>query len=222
MKHSAVLITGASRGIGAAIANLLRHEGIAVLSPSRTELNLSSHDSVAQYLESSTVPISGLVINAGINNPMTLSELDGHSWSETLQTNTVSSVQILQAIVPAMAERNFGRIVALSSLYANRARVGRVAYSASKAALEAVIRSVALEYAAQNVVANCVAPGFVDTELTSRNNSPERIHQIIAEIPRGRLARAEEVARAVAFLLAPENEYITGQTIVIDGGVSCR
>jgi 3-oxoacyl-[acyl-carrier protein] reductase len=120
-----------------------------------------------------------------------------------------------------MASAGFGRVVGISSAYANRARTGRAAYSASKAALEALIRSVAVEFARSGVVANCVAPGFVDTELTRKNNTPQMIDALLQRVPVGRLASPAEIGRTVAFLMAPENEYITGQTIAVDGGFAC-
>ena len=111
--------------------------------------------------------------------------------------------------------------MAVSSAYAGRARMGRAAYGASKAALEALVRSTAVEFASSGVLANAIAPGFVDTELTRVNNDASAISTLLERVPVGRLAKPAEGASAVSFLLSPSNTYITGQTIAVDGGWSC-
>jgi len=161
------------------------------------------------------------VLSAGINNPAPIGELTMADWRAINEVNTASSFALVSALCPAMASAGFGRVVGISSAYANRARTGRAAYSASKAALEGLIRSVAVEFARSGVVANCVAPGFVDTELTRKNNTPQMIDALLQRVPVGRLASPAEIGRTVAFLMAPENEYITGQTLAVDGGFAC-
>ena len=221
MRTHTVLVTGGSRGIGAGIAESLRTGGWNVLVPERAEMDLSAPASIAGFLGSLGQHVDGLVLCAGINYPAPIGELTTDDWHRINAVNTAASFALVSALCPSMASSGFGRVVGISSAYAARVRAGRAAYSASKAALEALIRSVAVEFAPFGVIANCVAPGFVDTELTRMNNSPEMIDVLLQRVPVGRLASPAEIGRAVAFLMAPENEYITGQTLAIDGGFKC-
>jgi len=214
------LVTGGSRGIGAAIAEQLQSDGWSVLSPTRSELDLSDLGSIGPYLDS-IGPVFGVVFNAGINSPRDFAEISDTEWAEILRVNTESSLRILQHLAPAMADAGGGRIVVISSAYAGRSREGRAAYSASKAALESLIRSVTVEFAGLGVMANAVAPGFVDTELTRANNDAATIARLLERVPVGRLAEPNEIARAVAFLLSPDNHYISGQVLAVDGGWAC-
>ena len=215
------LVTGGSRGIGAAIVQALQSDGWRVLSPSRSELNLSELSSVTAYVTRQHLPLSGLVLNAGISHPAPVGGVSLADWQNVQDVNVTSGFALLSAIAPDMAQVGFGRIVALSSAYATRARPGRSAYSSSKAAIEALVRSVAVEFASFGVTANCVAPGFVDTDLTRQNNTAADIAQLVARVPAGRLASVDEIAAAVSFLMSPSNTYITGQTLAVDGGLSC-
>lgn len=221
MSARTVLVTGGSRGIGAGIVAALSDAGWNVLAPKRSELDLASPVSIADYLDSLSVPVDGLVLDAGINTPAPIGELTMASWQEIQGVNVTAGFALVSALVPSMAECGFGRVVAVSSAYAGRARVGRAAYSASKAALEAVVRAIAVEFASSGVLANAVAPGFVDTELTRQNNPPEAIAKILERVPVGRLAAIDEIGAAVAFLMSPANTYITGQVLTVDGGFSC-
>jgi 3-oxoacyl-[acyl-carrier protein] reductase len=178
-------------------------------------------ESVAAYLAGLDEAVDILVLNAGINNPQPLQELSTENWSSTQQVNVSSNILLLQGLLPRMAAAGYGRVVAVSSIYAHRARVGRVAYSASKAAIEEVVRSVAVEYGAFGVLANCVAPGFVLTDLTCQNNDAKQLLALAARIPIGRLAEPEEIAVFISWLASAENSYITGQSIAIDGGFLC-
>lgn len=215
------LVTGGSRGIGAAIVEALQTAGWTVLAPTRAEMDLSAPLSIDKFLESRADRIEGLVLGAGVNRPAPIGRLTIEDWHEIYDINTLSNVALVSALCPAMAAFGFGRVVGISSAYAYRARTGRAAYSASKAALEALIRTVAVEFGSSGVVANCVAPGFVDTELTRANNTPEMVDALLKRVPVGRLASPLEIGRAVAFLMSPENEYITGQTLSVDGGFGC-
>lgn len=215
------LVTGGSRGIGAAIVDALQGDGWTVLAPTRDELDLSNPISIEEFVQSTPVDIDGLVLNAGINVPGGLSELRSEDWNATHQVNQVAAFQLVNALVPGMAQRGSGRVVAVTSSYTDRARAGRAAYSASKSALESLMRAITVEFGPQGVVANSVAPGFVDTELTRRNNSEEMIDKLLERVPVGRLAEPAEIATAVAFLLSPNNRYVSGETLRVDGGFSC-
>ena len=220
MTTPVALVTGGSRGIGAAIAEVLTDANWQVLAPTRSELDLSDSGSIDEFLVDSP-KVFGLVLNAGINEPAEIADIDDATWQRTLDTNTASAFRLIRALAPQMAETGGGRIVAVSSAYAGRARMGRAAYGASKAALEALVRSAAVEFASSGVLANAIAPGFVDTELTRVNNDASAISALLERVPVGRLAKPAEVASAVSFLLSPSNTYITGQTIAVDGGWSC-
>jgi NAD(P)-dependent dehydrogenase (short-subunit alcohol dehydrogenase family) len=215
------LVTGASRGIGRSVADTLESKGIRVHRPGRQELDLRVPESVSAYLANIDEAVDILVLNAGINYPEPLQELSTDNWSSTQQVNVSSNLLLLQGLLPRMAVAGYGRVVAVSSVYAHRARTGRVAYSASKAAIEEVMRSVAVEYGPFGVLANCVAPGFVLTDLTYQNNDAKQLEALAARVPVGRLAEPEEIALFISWLVSAENSYITGQSIVIDGGFLC-
>ena len=215
------LLTGGSRGIGKAIAEVLTDHGWSVLAPTREQLDLADVSSVPAYLDSLDAQISGLVVNAGVNSPQELGALSLQEWSEIHQVNQTSAFQLISALVPGMADRGFGRIVAITSAYSSRARSGRAGYSASKSGLESLMRSIAVEFGGSGVVANSVAPGFVDTDLTRQNNTPETIAHLLERVPVGRLAEPAEIAEAVAFLMSEDNRYITGHTLHVDGGFAC-
>jgi 3-oxoacyl-[acyl-carrier protein] reductase len=121
-----------------------------------------------------------------------------------------------------MQSRGWGRILNISTIFSLVTKERRAAYSMTKAALNALTRSSAVEFGPSGVLVNALAPGYVDTALTRQNNSPEAIAAITATIPLRRLADAEELARAAAFLVSEENTYLTGQTIVVDGGFTCQ
>ena len=215
------LVTGGARGIGRAIVEALTAEGWSVLAPSREQMDLVDPASVTAYLESVQAEVTGLVLNAGVNSPRELGKLTLEEWQSIQQVNETSAFQLVSTLVPGMASRGIGRVVAISSAYAERARSGRSAYSASKSGLEALMRSVAVEFGGSGVLANCVAPGFVDTELTRRNNSDETISALLDRVPVGRLAEPSEIAFAVTFLMSERNRYITGHTLFVDGGFAC-
>lgn len=220
MRKRIALVTGSSRGIGAAIAEHLASNGWEVLAPGRTELDLADTSAVNNFLASNPL-IEGLVLNAGINEPKEIGDVSDESWRRTLAINLESSFRLLRGLVPSMAARGFGRVVALSSSYSGRARAGRAVYSVSKAGIEALVRSVTVEFARHGVLANAVAPGFVNTDLTRRNNSADTIEILLERVPVGRMAEITEVAGAVTFLMSENNTYITGQTLIVDGGWSC-
>jgi NAD(P)-dependent dehydrogenase (short-subunit alcohol dehydrogenase family) len=152
--------------------------------------------------------------------PRNLIEVESDEYQRVLQVNTHSGREILRSYLPGMKKRRFGRIVAISSSYALIARDGRSTYSISKAALEALVRSVAIENASFNILANSIIPGFIETPLTLKNNNEGQIQKILERIPVGRLGTPNEIATLVNHLISESNSYITGQSIQIDGGFS--
>lgn len=212
------LVTGGSRGIGAAIAAQLTIEGHKVLTPSRTEMDLALPNSIEQYLANLQAEVDILVNNAGINQIAFLDDLGLNNINNTLQINLLSAFQLTQFLSKGMKQRRYGRIVNISSLWSLVARPGRTSYAVSKTALNGLTRSLAIELANCNVLVNAVAPGFVLTDLTRQNNSPEEIEKIAQLLPIKRLAAPEEIANVVAFLCSEKNTYMTGQTLTVDGG----
>ena len=217
------LVTGASRGIGLAIAERFRASGYGVLAPGRAELDLSSPESVERFF-ASTVPIKVyiLVNNAGKNKVTSIADIDADEWNDIFTVNLTSALRLVQAVVPHMKAVGGGKIVNISSCYAALARPGRAAYSASKAGLQSLTRSLAVELGSSNILVNAVCPGFVETQMTRTNNSEAQLRELASRTALNRLAQPHEVAALVHFLTSDENTYITGQSIVIDGGFSVQ
>lgn len=215
-------VTGGSGDIGNAIVGRLRKEKIHVTSLSSKNFDISDMLEIQKYIK--LVPKIDypdiLICNAGINTPESIEKQSISDFEKIVNTNLMGHIALIKAVLPHMAARRFGRIVIISSIYSQRARSGRSAYSLSKSALDSFMRSVAIEYADKGILANSIAPGFIDTKLTSRNNKKKTISKIITQIPTKRLGTPQEVSELVWFLSSKKNSYITGQTINIDGGFS--
>lgn len=217
------LLTGASRGIGAAIAAALTERGIRILSPSRQELDLSDPASVDRFIAAnSVVPVDILVNNAGINLIKPLEAIDDAVWDAMFQVDLRAPFQLLRAFAPPMKARGWGRVVNLSSVFSLVSRERRISYTTMKSGLNGLTRAAAVELGPYGVLVNAVCPGYVETALTRQNNSPADLEHIRATIPLRRLAQPAEIARFVAFLCSDDNTYITGQMLAIDGGFTCQ
>jgi NAD(P)-dependent dehydrogenase (short-subunit alcohol dehydrogenase family) len=215
------LVTGASRGIGSAIAQRFAELGARVLAPSRAELDLADDGSVDGYLAGLQGTVDILVNNAGVNSLSAAAEASDEEIAETLHVNLVSPMRLARAVAPVMAARGYGRILNVSSIWAVVAKPRRFAYAASKAGLNGMTRTLAVEVASAGVLVNAIAPGFVDTELTRANNTRAELAAIVSGIPLGRLAQPAEIAELAAFLCSSRNSFVTGQVIVADGGYTC-
>ncbi len=215
-------VTGGSKGIGLAISECLIKNKQSVLGLNTEIMNLGNRKERRTWLATQSDRPGILVLNAGVNTPLPFGEQSEEQFQEILEINLLANRDLLLSVLPEMQKNKFGRIVFISSLYATRAREGRSAYSISKAGLEALARSIAVEYAAHGVLVNVVAPGFVRTSLTEKNNSSQDILKIESSIPLGRLADPEEIASVVSYLTSEQNTYITGQTIFVDGGLSIK
>jgi len=214
------LITGASSGIGQAIANRFIQHGYNVLSPTHQELDLSSVDSINKYVKGLEVDI--LINNAAENIVCPISDLSIDNWRHTLDVNLTAPLMLIRHLSDYMMCSRWGRIVNISSCYSLITKRGRVSYSASKAGINSLTRTAALEYAEYNILVNAVCLGFCDTEMTKQNNSPKQIDVICNQIPLHRLGTPQEIAEFVYFIGSEQNTYITGQTLIIDGGFMAR
>ncbi len=215
------LVTGASRGIGAAIREKFAMDGITVLAPRRDELDLLSNESIDAFLASLHEPIDILVNNAGINYLAGISELSPEKAQIMTQVNIFAPMRLVQGVATCMKARGYGRVVNISSIFGFVSKERRLLYTTTKAGLIGMTKTLAIELAPFNILVNSVAPGYVMTELTSQNNSEADLEKIRSAIPMGRLAKPAEIADVVAFLCSDRNTYLTGQTIVVDGGFTC-
>lgn len=216
-----VLLTGGRGGIGSSIREELVSKGCSVIAPTSDELDLSSQVHVLKWIEAnSDLEFDGLVLSAGTNTPRDFDEVETNEYLQILETNVNSNRLLIKAVLPAMQKNRYGRIIAISSSYSTITRVGRSSYSVSKAALEGLIRSVSLENAQNNVLANSIVPGFIETPLTRKNNDKFQIEKILERIPMGHMGKPSDVATLAWFLMSEQNTYITGQSIRVDGGFS--
>lgn len=222
-KHHKALITGGSRGLGSAMASLLEDQGVEVIAPTRDVLALSRMESIAAYIASEQGKGFDIIINnAGINLLNELTHVKDEDWQIMLQVNLTAPMALIRGFSPYMKAQKWGRIVNISSIFSLVTRENRSAYSATKAGLNGLTRTAAVELAPYGILVNAVCPGYVETELTFVNNSPEQLAAITATIPLQRLAQPHEIAKLVSFLCSEENTYLTGQTLVIDGGFTCK
>ncbi len=216
------LVTGGARGIGRAIVEELQASGVSVLAPPRRELDLAAVQSVESWLLSHRdEKVDILVNNAGTNVLNAVADIELATWEAMVQVNLGAVLRLVQTFAPGMVARGWGRILNLSSIFSLVTRERRAAYSMTKAALNALTRSAAVEYGPGGVLVNALAPGYVDTDLTRANNSPEALERIRGLIPLRRLASVAELARIAGFLVSEANSYLTGQVVVVDGGFTC-
>jgi NAD(P)-dependent dehydrogenase (short-subunit alcohol dehydrogenase family) len=212
------LVTGAARGIGAAVAGRLRADGMEVVTLDRSE-----GCDIRLDLRTDEVPELGdidvCVSNAGITTTIAPAHrMSDEQWDLDLEVNLRGAYRVVRACLPGMRERGYGRIVVISSGAARGGLPGQVAYSASKAGLGGMVRTIAAENAARGITANAVLPGMVSTEAVLA--MPEEIRErVLAALPARRFIEPGEIAAAVAFLASPGAGSITGEEIGIDGGL---
>ena len=232
LHNKTVFITGATRGIGAAIAKEFQSAGAKVIG---TGTHATTSDSFHEYLQADFADLSQisvcadyvrriepdvLINNAGINKNLPFVEIDPIVFQLIQQVNVFAPFSLCQAAIPSMRRKGWGRIVNISSIWSKVGKEHRASYSASKFALDGLTLSLAAEHAADGILANCVAPGFTDTELTQRMLGEEGIRKILATVPIRRMAGVHEIAKFVVWLGSSNNSYISGQNISIDGGFS--
>lgn len=221
-KHTA-FVTGGSRGIGRAIVESLEKKGYEVYAPTRGELNLSDPESVESFLRLHEKDEYDIIINnAGINDINDIENVTDEEIEQAMQVNLISPLRILRAYVPAMKNKQYGRIVNIGSIWGIVSKRGRVVYSMTKHGIHGMTKTLAVELAEYNILVNTVCPGFTLTELTYKNNTDKQIAAISADIPIKRMAEPEEIADMIAYLVEDRNTYVTGQLIAVDGGYTSK
>lgn len=235
LKNKKVLVTGGSRGIGAAIVKaFLEYEALVTYTgqsdePSQViakakyiKLDLADDQSIANFFkQTQNESFDILINNAGINKINNFHEIALTDFQKIQKVNLEGPFLLSQKFVPQMAQNKFGRIVNVASIFSHVTKEKRASYSSSKFGLVGMTKALAVEYAEKNVLANVISPGFIDTELTRKILSPEQIKELISLVPMKRLGAPQEIAKIVVFLASPENTFITGQNIMADGGFTC-
>ena len=233
------LVTGGSRGIGRAIAGRLHGAGAKVAIVARDEAraraaaaalgeralavaaDVADAEQVARAVaevEKTLGPVDILVNNAGVTRDGLLVRMSEADWDGVLDANLKGAFHTMKVVTRGMMKRRFGRVINISSVVGLMGNAGQANYAASKAGLIGLTRSVARELASRNILVNAVAPGFIDTDMT-RELTEEQRTQLLAQIPLSRLGTGDDVANAVLFLASDLASYITGQVLVVDGGM---
>jgi 3-oxoacyl-[acyl-carrier protein] reductase len=235
------LVTGASRGIGAAIALELAQKGLKVIGTATTDegaakishalaafpgcvgKNLNVNDVVAaEALINSLVKEYGglqvLVNNAGITRDTLAMRLKDEDWDAVLDTNLKAVFRMSRAVMRTMMKQRYGRIISITSVVGASGNAGQANYAAAKAGVAGMTRALARELGSRNITVNCVAPGFIETDMTA-GLAEEQQKALLGQIPLGHLGKPQDIAHAVAFVASPQAGYITGQELHVNGGM---
>jgi acetoacetyl-CoA reductase len=231
------IVTGGTRGIGEAISVMLRDAGYKVAAgyggdeakaKAFTEAtgipawkwdvgDFEACAAAVKTIEQALGPVDVLVNNAGITRDATMHRMKHEQWLEVIHTNLSSCFNMCNAVFDGMRERGFGRIVNIGSINGQAGQYGQVNYAAAKSGIHGFTKALAQEGAGRGITVNAVAPGYIDTDMV-RAVPPNVLEKIVARIPVGRLGKADEIARGVAFLVADEAGFVTGSTLSINGG----
>ena len=234
------LVTGASRGIGAAVARVLAEQGMRVVGTATSEagadaihsklasldglgrvLNVTDPASIESLMESIRADLGEpvvLVNNAGITQDNILMRMKEDEWHQVIDTNLTALYRLSKACVRGMTKARWGRIINVTSVVGSMGNAGQSNYAATKAGAEGMARSLARELGSRSITVNCVAPGFIDTDMTRALAEAQR-DALQSQIPLGRLGEPDDIAATVAFLASDAGQYITGETIHVNGGL---
>jgi 3-oxoacyl-[acyl-carrier protein] reductase len=234
------LVTGASRGIGRSIATELAARGVKVVGTATSEAGAASisealapqggkgivldvRDAAAceaaiDAIQKEFGALNILVNNAGITQDTLAIRMKDEDWSAVIDTNLSAVFRLARGVLRGMIKARGGRIVNITSVVGSAGNAGQANYAAAKAGVAGMTRALAKEVGSRGITVNCVAPGFIDTDMT-KSLSPTQIDALTGQIPLGRLGKPEDIAAAVAFLVSPEASYITGTTLHVNGGM---
>jgi 3-oxoacyl-[acyl-carrier protein] reductase len=234
------LVTGATGGIGAAIARVLHKQGATVaISGTRAEVldalkaelggrvhalvsNLGKHDEVEKLVPAAEAVMGSLDIlvnNAGITRDGLAMRMKDEDWAQVIDVNLTAAFRLARAAMRGMMKRRYGRIIGITSVVGVTGNAGQANYAASKAGMIGMTKALAQELASRNVTVNCIAPGFIATPMTDALNDKQK-EAIIAKVPAGRLGSSGDVAAAALYLASAEAAYMTGQTLHVNGGMA--
>ena len=225
------LITGGTRGIGLAIATRFVAEGADVTVTGTKpdvadftgnqylDVDFSDPDATAEFAANiAGADFDILINNAGVNKISPFGEIDVSDFEAIQRVNVTAPFTLCQAVLPAMKNKGWGRIINISSIWGKKSKEQRASYSTSKFAIDGMTTALAAEVASDGILVNCVAPGFIQTQLTEQVLGETGMKEMAAQVPARRLGQPAEVAAFIAWLAGPENTYISGQNIAIDGG----
>ena len=236
------LVTGASRGIGAAIALELAHQGFVVIGTATTDEGaakisqaLSAHakcrganlnvndaaavDALVEQITAEHKALHVLVNNAGITRDTLAMRMKDDDWDAVLDTNLKAVFRLSRAVMRPMMKQRYGRIISITSVVGASGNAGQANYAAAKAGVAGMTRALARELGSRNITVNCVAPGFIETDMTAVL-PPQVKEQALPNIPLKRFGTPTDIAAAIGWLTSDEGGYVTGQVIVVDGGMA--
>ena len=239
LKNKNIIVTGASGGIGNSIVEKLNLSGANILATGTREeklkelkekfnniktlkFDISNHEKIEEFIENATNELGGnldcIVNNAGITKDNLTIRMNMEEWSKVIDINLTSTFLMSKYSIKKMLKNKSGKIINITSVVGHTGNVGQANYTASKAGIVAMSKSLAIEYAKKNINVNCISPGFISTAMTDKIDEKFK-ESIISKIPASRLGKPEDVANAVVFLASSASDYINGETIHVNGGM---
>jgi 3-oxoacyl-[acyl-carrier protein] reductase len=223
------LVTGGTRGIGLSCVEILTKHGFDVYYTGRSKpidsfggflkADFSTREGISDFCSKiSEIKIDVLVNNAGVNNPKPLSDIDFPDIDWAFNINVIAPLNITKTVVPHMIDNNWGRVINIGSILGEISREFRSIYSITKSGLVGMTRAHSAEFAKFGVLVNCVAPGYLDTDLTRKNLGPLGMQEMSKQIPVGHLGSPRDIAEIVSYLASESSSFITGQVFTVDGG----